>query len=61
MKVDSHVVKKYAKLAYKRFDMCVSTLFNPFAGVLYTVATLEKAPEKRNSRPSSRTASSTMA
>lgn len=53
-KVDSATVKKYAKVAYTRFDMCVSTMFSPFAGVLYTVAALEKAPEKPP-RPSSRT------
>lgn len=52
-KVDSATVKKYAKAAYTRFDMCVSTLFSPFAGVLYTVAAFEKTPEK-SSRPSSR-------
>lgn len=39
-------VKKAAKMAYTRFDMCVSTLFSPFAGVLYTVSAFEKAPEK---------------
>lgn len=39
-------VKKVAKLAYMRFDMCVSTLFSPFAGVLYTVSVFEKSPEK---------------
>lgn len=41
----SHV-KKAAKIAYSRFDMCVSTIFSPFAGVLYTVSAFEKAPEK---------------
>ena len=39
-------VKKVAKVAYMRFDMCVSTLFSPFAGVLYTVSVFEKSPEK---------------
>lgn len=40
-------VKRVAKVAYTRFDMCVSTLFSPFAGVLYTVNAFEKGPEKR--------------
>ena len=53
-KFDSKTAKKYAKIAYTRFDMCVSTLFSPFAGVLYTVSAFEKAPEKPpRSRPSS--------
>jgi hypothetical protein len=42
----SDQVKKAAKMAYSRFDMCVSTLFSPFAGVLYTVRVFEKTPEK---------------
>ncbi len=58
-RMDSARVKKYAKMAYTRFDMCVSTLFSPFAGVLYTVSALEKDPERprssRGSRSSSRT------
>jgi len=53
VQVDSATVKKYAKVAYTRFDMCVSTLFSPFAGVLYTVQAFEKTPEKP-ARPSSR-------
>ena len=39
-------MKKVAIKAVTRFDMCVSTLTSPLAGVLYTVAVLEKAPEK---------------
>lgn len=56
-KVDSATVKKYAKVAYTRFDMCVSTMFSPFAGVLYTVAELEKSPSRSSSRPPSRSSS----
>ena len=51
----SHM-KKAAKVAYSRFDMCVSTLFSPFAGVLYTVTVFEKPPEKRVLRETSREA-----
>ena len=43
-------VKKAAKMAYTRFDMCVSTMFSPFAGVLYTVSVFEKPPEKPATR-----------
>lgn len=50
-RVDSARVKKYAKVAYTRFDMCVSTLFSPFAGVLYTVSALED-PARSRSRSS---------
>lgn len=55
-RVDSARVKKYAKVAYTRFDMCVSTLFSPFAGVLYTVSALEDPARSRSraSRSSSR-------
>ena len=49
-KMDSSSVKKYAKVAASRLDMCVSTLFSPFAGVLYTVNAFEKAPEKKKPR-----------
>ena len=64
-KVSRTAVKKYARVAYNRFDMCVSTIFSPFAGVLYTVSAFEKDPEKpspSSSRPSSRasTASSSI-
>ncbi len=38
-------VKKYALNAYTHFDMCVTILFSPFAGVLYTV-TLEMTDGK---------------
>lgn len=55
-RVKSTTVKKCAKVAYTRFDMCVSTLFSPFAGVLYTVSAFEKGPEKPP-RPSSRASS----
>ena len=44
-------MKKVAKVAYNRFDMCVSTLFSPFAGVIYTVSVLETPPEKPRQRP----------
>ena len=57
-RVDSARVKKYAKMAYTRFDMCVSTLFSPFAGVLYTVSALEKEPKRSRSRADSRASSS---
>ena len=53
-KITRTTVKKYARVAYTRFDMCVSTIFSPFAGVLYTVSAFEKGPEKP-SRPGSRT------
>ena len=60
-KIDQTTVKKYAKVAYRRFDMCVSTMFSPFAGVLYTVSELEKSPDRSPSRlssvPSSRSSS----
>ena len=63
-KVSRTAVKKVAREAYNRFDMCVSTIFSPFAGVLYTVSAFEKDPEKpsSSSRPSSRasTASSSV-
>ena len=49
-KLHSAAVKKYAKVAASRLDMCVSTLFSPFAGVLYTVTAFEKSPEKRRTR-----------
>ena len=52
-KVSRTAVKKAARVAYTRFDMCVSTIFSPFAGVLYTVSAFEKEPEKL-SRPGSR-------
>lgn len=52
-KVSRSTVKKAARVAYTRFDMCVSTIFSPFAGVLYTVSAFEKEPEKL-SRPGSR-------
>lgn len=51
-RMDSARVKKYAKMAYTRFDMCVSTLFSPFAGVLYTVSALERDPSRPRSRAS---------
>ena len=54
-KLHSAVVKKYAKVAASRLDMCVSTLFSPFAGVLYTVTAFEKSPEKKRSRNPERT------
>ncbi len=57
-RMDSARVKKYAKIAYTRFDMCVSTLFSPFAGVLYTVSALERDPVRARSRSSSRASSS---
>lgn len=40
-------VKQAAKVVCSRFDMCVSTMFSPFAGVLYTVSALENQPEKK--------------
>ena len=52
-KVSRTTVKKAARMAYTRFDMCVSTIFSPFAGVLYTVSAFDKEPEKL-SRPGSR-------
>lgn len=55
-KMDSAAVKKYAKVAASRLDMCVSTLFSPFAGVLYTVNAFEKTPEKKR-RPAAAAAS----
>ena len=54
-KIHSATVKKYAKVAYTRFDMCVSTMFSPFAGVLYTVSELESRGS--SSRPPSRSSS----
>ncbi|CAI7994468.1 hypothetical protein GBAR_LOCUS1454 [Geodia barretti] len=59
-KIASATVKKYAKVAYTRFDMCVSTMFSPFAGVLYTVSELENGSSSRSgssSRPPSRSSS----
>ena len=44
-------VKKAAKVVCSRLDMCVSTMFSPFAGVLYTVSALENPPEKKNQTP----------
>jgi hypothetical protein len=55
-KIHSATVKRYAKAAYTRFDMCVSTMFSPFAGVLYTVTELENSP-RGSSRPPSRSSS----
>lgn len=40
-------VKQAAKIVCSKFDMCVSTMFSPFAGVLYTVSALENQPEKK--------------
>ena len=56
-KIQSATVKKYAKVAYTRFDMCVSTMFSPFAGVLYTVSELENGRSGSSSRPPSRPSS----
>ena len=58
-KIDSATVKKYAKVAYTRFDMCVSTMFSPFAGVLYTVSELENGSSRGSSSrgPPSRSSS----
>ena len=46
--LNSDTAKKFAKGAYNRFDMCVSTMFSPFAGVLYTFSALEKMPQHNN-------------
>ena len=43
-------VKQAAKVVCSRFDMCVSTMFSPLAGVLYTVNALETQPEKKQQR-----------
>ena len=51
--LNSDTAKKFAKGAYNRFDMCVSTMFSPFAGVLYTFSALEKMPQHNNNSRSS--------
>lgn len=48
IQLNSDTAKKFAKGAYNRFDMCVSTMFSPFAGVLYTFSALEKMPQHNN-------------
>ena len=57
IQLNSETAKKLAKGAYNRFDMCVSTMFSPFAGVLYTFSALEKMPQHNNSNSRSTTAS----
>lgn len=52
IQVNSDTAKKFAKGAYNRFDMCVSTMFSPFAGVLYTFSALEKMPQHHNTNRS---------
>jgi len=56
IQLNGDTAKKLAKGAYNRFDMCVSTMFSPFAGVLYTFSALEKMPQ-HNSNSRSTTAS----
>lgn len=50
IQLNGDTAKKLAKGAYNRFDMCVSTMFSPFAGVLYTFSALEKMPQHNNNR-----------
>jgi len=45
IQLNGDTAKKLAKGAYNRFDMCVSTMFSPFAGVLYTFSALDKMPQ----------------
>lgn len=40
-------VKEAGKVLCTKLDMCVSTMFSPFAGVLYTVSAFEKPQEKK--------------
>ena len=53
IQMSSGTAKKLAKGAYNRFDMCVSTMFSPLAGVLYTFSALEKIPQHNNNRSAS--------
>jgi len=46
--LNGDTAKKFAKGAYNRFDMCVSTMFSPFAGVLYTFSALDKMPPQHH-------------
>ena len=52
-KINSANAKKVVKSAYLQFDMCVSAMFSPFAGILYTISSLEKMTEKQITRPAS--------
>jgi len=55
IQLNGDTAKKFAKGAYNRFDMCVSTMFSPFAGVLYTFSALEKMPQHQHNRSNSGT------